>query len=81
MKPSINENQKSEAYEHLPERDLWCAVLEQAVIDYKKGLFRNELAIFFFGDGENNQWFRQICHFVDIDPSKFREGLRSWKES
>ncbi len=59
-----------------PESRLWFAVLEQAVDDYRKGKYREELNLFFFGEGGNNGWFKWICDALDVDSEAVVKELR-----
>jgi hypothetical protein len=64
------EDQNYESQRDIPERKLWFAVLNQAIDDYRKGnpQYREELRQFFFEKSENNDWFKWICHAIDIEP-------------
>jgi hypothetical protein len=70
-----NEKEDTAYSNYSPEKELWTAVLETAIDDFKKGRYAHELNLFFFGNGTNGEVFEWICQVLDINSDKFRQGL------
>jgi hypothetical protein len=74
-----------------PERELMVAVLEEALIDYRRYLSaRDEKGMKRFAEAEawiletNSDWifsFINCCEVLGIDPEYVRQGLLLWKRA
>jgi len=74
-----------------PERELMVAVLEEALIDYRRYLSaRDEKGMKRFAEAEawiletNSDWifsFINCCEVLGIDPEYLRQGLLLWKRA